>query len=201
MKTYTKDYFYDAENKFLPERAKDAIEEFAKFHGYPVYEGFRNSLWVSDMGVGDFTKVGIGVNMVANDEDDRYMLQEIFMLPHTMLPEHCHVSPDGIVPVKMEGWFIRFGKSYIAGIGEDNLAEYPEVVIPANHNNGTVTVKHITPALPGQFIPLVKKESYHWQFAGAEGAIMSEVANYHSNAGCRHMDPAIQKAFEVGDKM
>jgi D-lyxose ketol-isomerase len=111
-----------------------------------------------------------------------------------MLPEHWHVKPLSDLPVKMEGWMIRNGASYVVGEGEDNLAGFPAIKIPACHEGG-VTVKHVVLANPGDFVPLNRKEAHHWQFAGAQGAIITEVANVHDNASVRHQVPAINKSF------
>jgi hypothetical protein len=37
--------------------------------------------------------------------------------------------------------------------------------------------------------------SPHWQLAGPEGAIITEVANVHTNSGVRHSDPALNAFF------
>jgi D-lyxose ketol-isomerase len=184
-------FFYE-NGKFQPEKAKDAHVALMKYHGYPVYPDIRKNLWVSDYGTGQFAKLGLGAVMWMNNEKDRYMLMDVFLLPGQMLPEHWHLKTEKN-PAKLEGWLVRFGSSHIVGIGEDNLSK--DIVIPACHMNGQVTVRHEVFAKPGDFVPLKEVESRHWQFGGPEGAIITEVANVHDGSGVRHSDKACNDNF------
>ncbi|GJM63350.1 hypothetical protein [Persicobacter diffluens] len=47
------------------------------------------------------------------------------------------------------------------------------------HWDGKVTARHIIPTEVGGFVPLAKAESPHWQMAGPEGVVITEVANTH----------------------
>jgi len=192
--TFNNEDFYKSNGAFDVEKAKDAIMALMEYHNYPVFPGIRESLWVSDYGTGQFTKLGLAANMFENNEEDRYMLMDLFLLPGQMLPEHWHLDTEKN-PAKREGWLIRWGKSYVVGIGDDNMTEYPEVVVPDVHMNGEVTTKHIVPARPGTFVPLVEVYSKHWQFGGKEGAIITEVANVHTDDAVRHSDKAINNNF------
>jgi D-lyxose ketol-isomerase len=122
------------------------------------------------------------------------MLQDLFLLPNQMLPEHWHEKPESDLPAKMEGWLVRNGLSYIVGEGEDNLASFPDIKVPACHEGG-VTVGYVVKTLPGEFVPLSRVYSHHWQFAGPQGAIITEVANVHANEAVRHQAPAINAHF------
>ncbi len=184
--------FYDADGKFDVEKGKDAVIAVCKYHGYPLFKGFRENLWVSDYGTGEFTKLGLAAYLFVNNEEDRYMMLDLFLLPGQMLPEHWHVEGGGN-PTKREGWLVRWGLAHIVGIGEPNLS--PEVVIPKCHCGGTATTEHAVIATPGTFVKLAKVESRHWQFAGPEGAIVTEVANVHTGSAVLHSDPAINKHF------
>ncbi|MDR1959492.1 MAG: hypothetical protein LBQ54_10715 [Planctomycetaceae bacterium] len=191
------DFYTDG--KFDEEKARDAIIRLCRFHRYPVFPGLREKLWVSDYGIGEFTSVGLAcvgfVNHVAGEYS--YMMQDLFLLPHQMLPEHWHLKTENPkCPQKDEGWLIRYGRSYIIGEGEPNLPA--EVVVPKCHMGGKVTVEHCTVADPGVFVPLTRVESKHWQFAGAEGVILTEVANAHDNASVRHSDPTANEHFLKG---
>lgn len=62
------------------------------------------------------------------------MLIDIFLLPGQMLGEHMHFAAEGN-PAKMEGWLVRYGKSYIVRIAEDNMSKFPHVV-KANVHTG-----------------------------------------------------------------
>ncbi|NQU21130.1 MAG: hypothetical protein HQ567_07590, partial [Candidatus Nealsonbacteria bacterium] len=148
--------------------------------------------WVSDYNTGQFTKLGLAAWSFINNEEDRYMLMDLFLLPGQMLPEHWHLAGEGNPP-KREGWLVRWGSSHIVGIGEPNLSK--DVVIPKCHMGGTATVEHEILATPGVFVPLAKVLTRHWQYAGPEGAIITEVANVHTNSAVRHSDPALNKFF------
>jgi D-lyxose ketol-isomerase len=109
-----------------------------------------------------------------------------------MLPEHWHLDGEKN-PAKREGWLVRHGLSHIVGEGEPNLSA--AVVIPKCHCGGTATTRHEVVAGPGTFVPLARVFSRHWQFGGPQGAIITEVANVHTDNAVRHSDPAINKNF------
>lgn len=194
--SFTNSQFYSA-GKFDEEKARDAIIQLCRSHGYPVFPRMREKLWVSDYGIGRFTEVGLAAIGFANkiDGESCYMLQELFLLPNQMLPEHWHVKPADSKngPQKDEGWLIRWGRSYVIGEGEPNLPK--EVVVPQCHNDGKVTVEHCVVADPGVFVPLSSVGSRHWQFAGERGVILTEVANAHDNASVRHTDKIANDTF------
>ncbi len=186
--------FYTSDGKFNEEKAKDAVITLMKYYNYPVTPATRQQIWVSDYGTGKYTELGLAAIGYANNLDDGYMLQDLFLLPNQMLPEHWHEKINKY-PAKLEGWLVRNGMSYIVGIGEDNLASFPDVKIPDCHQNGTVTVKNVIPVQVGQFVPLKQVLTHHWQFAGKEGAIITEVANGHINEAVRHLDKKINDQF------
>ena len=189
--------FYDKDGKFQVEKGKDAVIALMKYHGYSLADvmakkEMRDKLWVSDYGTGQFAKLGLAAFMFMNNEEDRYMLMDLYLLPGQMLPEHWHL--DGATnPAKREGWLIRHGLSHVVGIGEPNLGK--DVVIPKCHDGGKATTMHETIATPGVFVPLAKVGTKHWQFGGPEGAIITEVANVHTNEAVRHEDKAINDNF------
>ena len=69
--------FYDADGKFSVEKGKEAVIAVCEYHGYPMFDGFREDLWVSDYGTGEFTKLGLAAYLFVNNEEDRYMLLDI----------------------------------------------------------------------------------------------------------------------------
>jgi D-lyxose ketol-isomerase len=192
--TFNNADFYAADGTFNTEAAKDAVLQLMNYYKYPVTNQTRSQLWVSDYGTGRFTDVGLAAIMYANNTPDRYMLQDLFLLPNQMLPEHWHEKPEGDLPAKMEGWLVRNGLSYVVGEGEDNLSSFPTIHIPDCHTGG-VTVKHVLETRPGQFVPLSRVLSHHWQLAGPEGAIITEVANVHVNEAVRHQVESINNHF------
>ncbi|MDO6595753.1 hypothetical protein Q4512_02430 [Oceanihabitans sp. 2_MG-2023] len=187
---FTNEQFYDAEGNFLKEKAKDALIEMLEYHNYPVFDGLREKIWLTDYNKGKYAELGLASIMFVNNKEDKYMLMDIFLLPNQMLGEHMHFAAEGN-PVKMEGWLIRHGKSYIVGVGEDNSEQFPQVVVPKSHWDGKVTTKHIIEANEGDFASLTKAESPHWQMAGPEGVVITEVGNVHTNSGVLRSDPAM----------
>ena len=192
--TFNNDDFYDENGTFLVDAAKDAIIALMEYHDYPVYPGVREKLWVSDYGTGKFTELGLAAHSFMNNEKDRYMLMDMFLLPDQMLPEHWHLDA-GELPAKREGWLVRHGTSYIVGIGEDNLADFPQVTIPDVHMEGEATTKYVVVGEEGMFVPLAEVYTRHWQYGGPEGAIITEVANVHSAPHVRHSDEKINANF------
>ena len=187
---FTNEQFYDADGKFLEEKAKDALMEMLAYHDYPVFEGLRERIWLTDYNKGKYAELGLASIMFVNNEVDKYMLMDIFLLPGQMLGEHMHFAADGN-PAKMEGWVVRHGKSYVAGVGVDNRADFPQVIVPQFHWDGKVTANHIIEANEGDFAKLEEVESAHWQMAGPEGVVITEVGNVHTNAGVKRSDPAM----------
>jgi hypothetical protein len=187
-------FFYKG-GKFDVEKGKDAVMALMKNHGYPMRAGIREKIWVSDYGLGHFTEVGLAAVMFKNNVKDQYMLMDLFLMPGQMLPEHWHLDGEGN-PAKREGWLVRNGLSYIVGEGEPNLT----VKVPKIHNGGKVTVEHQVAATPGMFVPLNRPTAHHWQMAGPEGAIITEVANVHTDSAVRHLDKVMNDYFLRGGK-
>jgi hypothetical protein len=202
LPTFDNASFYK-DGKFDESAAKDAYIALMKFYNFPVRPETKSQLWVSDYGTGKFTEVGLGAIMVENNERDRYMIQPLFLLPGQMLPEHWHNKPAGDAPAKMEGWYILGGYTYAVAEGADNLAQFPEIKVPASHPNAPVA-RHAVKLEPGQFGKLTKVPNAekgiaperHWQFAGKNGAVMIEVANLHTNSCVVHSVPAINAHFQ-----
>jgi D-lyxose ketol-isomerase len=192
--TFKNENFYKADGSFDVEKGKDAIVALAKYHGYNIFPEFRENLWVSDYGTGKYTELGLAAYMFKNNETDKYMLMDLFLLPNQMLPEHWHLDGE-TNPAKLEGWLVRSGKSYIVAGGKDNLASFPAIKIPAFHMNGSAETKHVVEGTPGTFTPQDIVYAKHWQFGGEEGAVITEVANVHTDAAVRHNDKAINNNF------
>ncbi len=184
---FNNDDFYTADGKFDEDAAKDAYIRLMKYHGYPIFEGLRERLWVSDYGIGEFTKLGLGAICFLNDEESGYLGQDLYMLPGQMLPEHYHLKTDK-APVKMEGWHVRHGISYVYGEGEPT--KKLKAVIPESQKD-YVTVTHETILKPGESCKLNRPTAHHWQFGGPEGAIVSEYGTFHDGDGVRHHNPKL----------
>jgi len=185
---FDNEYFYNSDGTFNPERGKDAYIALMKYHGYPVFDGLREKLWVSDYGTGQFTKLGLGAIGFINDQESGYLGQDMFLLPGQMLPEHYHLRTEK-GRAKMEGWHVRHGISYVYGEGEPT--KNMKAVVPKCHMNGTVSVSHETILHVGETAKLNRETARHWQFGGPEGAIVSEYGIFHDNDGVRHSDPKL----------
>jgi len=184
--TVSNDTFYKEDGSFNTDAAKDAYIALMNYHGYPVTKDLKEKIWVSDYGLGQFTKLGLGAMGFLNELEGDYLGQDLFLLPNQMLPEHYHLDTEK-APGKMEGWHVRYGVSYVYGEGEPTLDI--KAVIPDCHMNGTVTVKNEIILHPGETAILNRKTAPHWQFGGPEGAIISEYGTYHDNDGVVHSDP------------
>jgi D-lyxose ketol-isomerase len=179
--------FYDGNGNFIVDKGRDAYMALMEYHGYVAFDGLREALWVSDYGMGEFAKLGLGAYAFLNDEESGYLGQDMFLLPNQMLPQHYHLK-TAKAPAKMEGWHVRHGISYTYGEGEPtkNL----KAVVPASQKD-IVTVWHETILNVGQTAKLERQTAPHWQFGGPEGAIISEYGTFHDNDGVRHSDPKI----------
>ena len=188
--TFKNSSFYK-NGKFDPEAGKDAYIAVMKYHRYPVFKGLREKLWVSDYGIGEFTRLGLGACIFINREEkergDRYMLMDLYLLPNQMLPEHYHLATKKARP-KLESWFVRHGMAYIIGEGDETPGikkRMPE------SQRASATVFHATKAGPGDLVSLNRPTARHSQIAGPQGCIESEVANFHDNDGVRHTNPKL----------
>ncbi len=185
---YSNEDFYK-DGEFDVEVAKDAYVALMKYHGYPVFDDIRDQLWISDYGIGEFAEVGLGAvvffNRDAENPGDRFMLLDIFLLPNQMLPEHYHLETEK-ARAKMEAWVIRNGTSVVGGEGEPTPGLREK--LPASQLDH-VTVWHAVTAGPGDKAELNRATACHWQLAGPQGAILSEVANFHDNDAVRHTNP------------
>jgi D-lyxose ketol-isomerase len=89
----------------------------------------------------------------------------------------------------MESWIVRYGSTFTYGEGE--AVAKPSVTIheiEAKH----VTVMHEKALRPGEVSGVAKLQEKHWQQAGPEGCILTEVSTYHTGAAVRFTDPKIK---------
>jgi D-lyxose ketol-isomerase len=186
---FENEFFYNSDGSFNVERGRDAYIALMKYHGYPIFDGLREGLWVSDYGLGKFTELGLGAYGFINQSEDKggYLGQDMYLLPNQMLPEHYHLQTPKAKP-KMEGWHVRYGLSYTYGEGDSTLSSH--IKIP-DFEKAYVSVYHETPLAVGQTAVLNRETARHWQFGGPEGAIISEYGSYHDNDAVRHSDPNI----------
>jgi D-lyxose ketol-isomerase len=189
LKQYKNGDFYGADGKFDPAKAKAAYYELMEYHHFPVFPVLKtDELWVLDFGLGRFTEVGMGGVFYINNERDDYLLHDIWLLPGQMIPEHYHIKTDKVA-AKMEAWLVRHGSAWFYSEGEPTPGV--EDRIPPTHK-GVCRAKHEELKKPGEVVKLEAAESRHWVKAGPEGAILTEVATYHSMDALRFSHPQIK---------
>lgn len=185
---------YYKDGKFDGAKAKQAYMDLMKKYKVPVYSAFLEDeklLWATDFGKGDFDALGMG-GVFWTNEPDGYLGHEIYLLPFQSIPEHRHMptkDKDGKdIPAKMESWTVRYGYVYgFSEVGEPNLDKFPEVRARLSHLQLPVLKSlHVEKwVADGRAHKLPKVETWHFMMGGPEGAIVTETATFHDNAGLR----------------
>ena len=181
--TYTKKYsnadFYK-DGKFDQEVAMKAFKDMFEFYGVPFTPLMEKDMWVTDFGLGDFENVGMGGIFWVNDQEHSYFAHEIYLLPSQMIPEHAHMKTK--FPAKFESWMVQKGMCYnFSAVGE----ETPNPPALPESQKGFITSKNFVVQQAGEVVHLKKIETFHFLIAGPGGAVVSEWASYHDNAGLR----------------
>ena len=176
---------YDAQGNFCEDKARKAYLDMLERFGYPIPAHFKDELFVTDLGVGDFWNVGIGGTMWCNSQEHGYFAFEIMLLPGQMIPEHWHVESEDAA-AKMETWHTRHGMIYTFSEGE--ATENCPVEVPESQKD-YVTVGHCEPLEVGQCRTLNRLGAKHYMIAGPEGAVVTEYASYHDGEALRFTDP------------
>ena len=181
--------FYTPEGKFDAAKAKQAYYEFMECHHFPVMPVLKtDAFWVLDFALGKFTEVGMAGIFYINNERDDYLLHDIWLLPNQMIAEHYHIKTDKVA-AKMEAWLVRNGSAWFYSEGEPTPGV--DERIPPTHK-GVCKARHEELKKPGDVVKLEAAESRHWVKAGPEGAIITEVATYHSMDALRFSHPGIK---------
>ena len=190
-KKYTNADFYK-DGKLQQEVAMEAMKDMFAFYDVPFTELMAKDMWVTDFGLGDFENVGMGGIFWVNNAEQRYFAHAIYLLPGQMIPEHAHVATT--YPAKHESWMVNKGFVYNFSTGEEtpNCSEVGDETpnapaIPATH--GPIKSKNFVVQKVGEVLPLKALTTFHFLMAGPEGAIVSEWATYHDNAGLRFSNP------------
>jgi hypothetical protein len=182
--------FYGPDGKFNEEAAKKAYFALCRYFNYPVNPNVRKNLAVSDFALGHFTEAGLAYVAWVDEKAGNYCSLELFLLPGQMIPEHWHVAVEGEdVKAKMESWIVRYGKTFT--YGEGDATEPIGVKIP-EFEKQFLTVMHEKALGPGEVTGIAKPLEKHWQQAGPEGCILTEVSTYHTGAAVRFTNPKIK---------
>ena len=188
--------------KFDREVARNAYFDMCKRFNFPIFPSFledKGYFWVADWGQGDFASCGMGGVIYLNEKKEGYFSHDIFLLPNQHIAEHRHMptkDKDGkTIRCKMESWVVRHGYIYgFSEIGEPNLDKYPEAkAMISKKQIPYLKCVHVDKwTADGRAHKLAKDESWHFMLAGPEGAIVTESATFHDNAGLRFSIPSIK---------
>ncbi|MCL2105356.1 MAG: hypothetical protein FWH21_10010, partial [Kiritimatiellaeota bacterium] len=190
---------YYTDGKFDAEKGKQAYIDLMKKYKVPIMARFvedKDFLWATDFGKGDFDAFGMG-GVFWTNEPDGYLGHEIYLLPFQSIPEHRHLptkDKDGKdIPAKMETWTVRYGYVYgFSEVGEPNLdKDFPELKSRLSDLQiPNLKSMHVEKwVADGNSHKLPKIETWHFMMAGPEGAIVTETATFHDNAGLRFSVP------------
>lgn len=198
---------YQADGAFDPVASKKAYLEMMKAFGYPITDILETEdFWVCDFVQRDFEKLGMGGVFWSNAKgiygesgakaysgefkakNYGYLGHEIYLLPGQMLPEHRHIGGgEGFGP-KMEAWQVRYGSvdffgEYKGEGTETPISEMPKSEQPWGFGEDWFKSKFVASrtAKSGKLYTMGDPESWHFQRAGAQGAIVTEYATYHNH--------------------
>jgi D-lyxose ketol-isomerase len=185
VKTYASADFYDADGKFLEDKARQAYYDmFQRFH-YPISETLKREMWILEFGLGDFARVGMAGIFWLNRQDYNYFGHEIFLLPGQMIPEHRHLKTALGAP-KMESWQPRRGMIYTFGEGEAT-PELLEHIPPSQRDQ--VHSRRCTPLGIDEIGHLNRLTAWHFMVAGPEGTLVTEYGTFHDMDGLEFSNP------------
>ncbi|MEI8122604.1 MAG: hypothetical protein WCI20_11165 [bacterium] len=196
---------YNPDGALAVPATKDAYYQVMNNFGYPIPKRLRtDDFWVCDFAQGDMGKLGMGgifwINAKGTYEQSGdkkyngpmkeaqfgYLGHEIYLLPGQMLPEHRHIAgPEGYGP-KMESWHVRYGSVEFfgqhKGAGDEKaISEMPESERPWGFGQAWFQSTYVVKRSAGEMYTLVDPASWHFQRAGAQGAIVTEYATYHNH--------------------
>lgn len=196
---------YHLDGSFDAEATKRAYRDMMVSFGYPVSAKLKSDeFWVCDFLQRDMAKLGMGGVLWINeggvysesgakkyagefkDEKFGYLGHEIYLLPAQMLPEHRHVGGSSGFPCKMEAWHVRHGSveffgEYDSGSGEILISEMPESERPWGYGEPWFKARYVKKCNAGDIYKLADPESWHFQRAGVDGAIVTEYGTNHNH--------------------
>ncbi len=201
-----KDEFYDDTGAFDGKKAIEAYLAMMESFNYPIPDVLRtDSFWTCDFLQRNFKTLGMGGIFWINekgvygkkgtagykgkyqDQNFGYLGHEIFLLPGQMLPEHRHVGGAEEFAPKMESWQVRYGEVEFfgqhKGSGDETLIkDMPASTLPWGFGEDWFKSKYVTKrtAQSGKLYTLEDPETWHFQRAGSQGAIVTEYGTYHN---------------------
>ena len=181
--------FYKADGSLDVEKAKQAYFDMFKRFKYPYECLDHKNMMLTDFGLKDFPNVGMAGFFWVNNNEYNYYGSEIYLLPGQMIVEHAHVDA-GDVKAKMEAWLVRYGNVWSFSEGEANLP-MPIELPKSQEDAKAITSRHWTLVKPGEMAALNRPGAKHFLIAGPQGAIATEFATYHADAGLRFTNPGV----------
>jgi len=148
-------------------KARHEAEEYLGRAGIVITPSERQSLEVTDFGLGIFDRIGFTILVYINTQ--RCCAKEIVLFPRQICPEHRH-PPVGNDPGKEETFRCRWGEVCLYLPGEPSPT--PKACIPAGREEHFTVWREIL-LLPGDQYTLAP-DTLHWFQAGPEGAVVSE---------------------------
>lgn len=191
-------YFYKGD-KFDSTKAKRAYYALMERFNVPLYSELKRPdgpFWAIDFGKGDFLSFGMGGVFWCNEKREGYFAQEIYLLPGQNTPEQRYLTTTDIdgkpIRAKIVSWQVRHGYVYgFSEIGEPNIDLFPE----AKTMLSKLQIPHLKSVhvqrweADGKVHKLAGPETWHFLQAGKQGAIVTEYATYHDNAGVHFSVP------------
>ena len=205
MKKMTNKDFYKADGSFDADAAKKAYYALMESFGYPIPDALKtDQFWVCDFLTREFASVGMGGVFWLNEcgtygqsgakaykgkfsgQKFGYLGHDIYLLPGQVLPEHHHIGGEKGYGPKMEGWHVRHGSvtfygEYKGDGGEAPISEMPAGERPWGYGKDWFKCKYFAKRKAGQTYTLNDPESWHFQVADNQGAIVSEYATFHNH--------------------
>ncbi len=204
VKTYTKADLYEKSGALNGEALKQAYYDMMNRFNYPIPAILKSdNFWVCDFLQADATKLGMGGVFWVNQKGSYgetgtkkysgdfkgqnfgYLGHEIYLLPGQTLPEHTHFGGSETFGPKMEAWHIRYGSvrffSEVTSEGAKLISELPESEKPWGYGQPWFKSKYYVDGKAGDVVTMDDPETWHFQQALSEGAIVSEYGTYHNH--------------------
>lgn len=147
----------------------------------------RQSMEISDLGLGDIEHVGLQVIIYVNN--NRYCAKELIMLPNQICLEHRHPFINENNPGKQETFRCRWGEAFLYVPGKKTIP--PKAVVPEIYFRH-MSVHHEIELKPGDQYTLRPGER-HWFQAGSEGAVISEFSSASVDEEDVFADPRVRR--------
>ncbi|MBQ0111190.1 MAG: D-lyxose/D-mannose family sugar isomerase [Oscillospiraceae bacterium] len=168
---------------------KIALDYYKKAH-IVLTEDEKNSIEVTDLGLGSVKEVGLQLLVYVNT--NRVCAKEMVLEPYQTCPEHKHVPTNG-GEGKEETFRVRFGECFLYVEGEGKKED-----IKAKIPFSPVTVFHEIHLKEGEQYTICP-ETLHWFQAGESGAVISEFSTHSTDETDFFTDTNIDRLAKAED--